>query len=92
MASTAVVDRWAGGGPSRRPLALIDATDDTNDRRCGTYLWQFLELRVFSYVPSRGLPREHHAATPGRTSLAAHQQPETTAVFKPAPKKKQSSA
>ena len=71
--------------PQPRPLALMDATAHAVDRRRSNDLWQFLELRVSRYVPSRAVPCAWPAATPTQASLAAHQQPDITAVFKPAP-------
>ena len=43
------------------------------------------ELHAYSRVPSRAGPRNRPAETPGQTCAAAPQQPEITAVRKPAP-------
>src|SRR5208283_1822676 len=85
VASTAAIDRWAGGGPSLRPLALIDVTVHIVGPKMRQLSLAIYELRVFSYVPIRAIPRTRPPESPGRTCPAAPRQPEITAVLKPAP-------
>ena len=85
VASTAVVDRWAGGGPSLRPLALIDATAHTFAPATRQLSLALYELRVYSHVPSRAVPRNRPPQLPAHHSPRPISSPKSRPFPSPRP-------